>query len=516
MKHDELSPNDWGEGGDAGDVASLFDPGLFRRYAGLVVDKLERYLRDTSIRGLALTDPSALMRETRALTASPGASAMSHDDRLAAILDLYIRTGIQVYSPGYMGRQYSGAMPLAGIVDLVNGIVNQPASFYEAAQLPNVAERIMAEELNRFIGWPADQFTMVTTSGGSLANLTALLAARNDKIPAAWSQGLTAAADGARPAVAVSIDAHYSIGRAIGVLGIGDAQIVRLPINRARQICVDQVRPTLAAAERRGLRVFCLVASAATTSIGAFDDLDQLADVAAERDLWLHVDGAHGASLLIADALRHKLRGIERADSLTWDAHKMLFVPASCTLLFYRNKDKARAAFRQEASYVFENHSDSYTEYDSAEKNLECTKRAMIMNLWIPWALYGRKPFAAKIEQLCRLTRTAYEIVAAEPDFDALHEPESNILCFRYAPRTVDSWDVGELQHEIRRGVRARGFFFISKVDIDGAPALRTVFMNHDTNADHVRLLLREIRTVAHEILRGRSSEPAVGSQVAV
>jgi L-2,4-diaminobutyrate decarboxylase len=272
--------------------SELFDPRLFRKHAELIVEKLEKYLGDSSIRGLALTKPSLLMQAAMALTRRGADSPHADEQKLAAIIDLYIKTGIQVYSRGYMGRQFSGVFPLAGIVDLVSAIVNQPASFYEAGQLPNVAERIMADELNRFIGWVPERYTMVTTSGGSLANLTALLAARNDKLPRSWAEGLSAAPGTPRPAIALSEDAHYSVYRAAGIIGIGEEQIVRLPINQARQICVEQVRPALAAAEQRGLKVFCLVASAGTTSVGAFDPIGELAEIAAERDVWLHIDGA--------------------------------------------------------------------------------------------------------------------------------------------------------------------------------------------------------------------------------
>src|SRR6185295_7490794 len=128
----------------------------------------------------------------------------------------------------------------------------------------------------------------------------------------------------------------------------------------------------------------------------------------------------------------YKLKGIEKVDSLAWDAHKMMFVPAACTLLFYKDKEKSYGAFRQEASYVFEKAPDTYTEFDSAEKNFECTKRPLIMSLWALWTLYGRALFADKIEYLCQLTGQAYQILRDQADFATIHQPESNILCFRY------------------------------------------------------------------------------------
>ncbi len=474
-----------------------FDPRLFRRNAEIAISRLEEYLADPSIKGLALTDPSELLATTRNLMNSAGPP----DEKLGAIIDLYIKTGIQVHSPGYMGRQFSGVVPLAGIFDFISSTVNQPSSFYEAAQLPNVVERIMAQQLNRFIGWDPDQFSMVTTSGGSLANLTALLAARNDKLPQVWSKGLSALDVPLLPAVAMSEDVHYSVSRAVGILGLGEDQIVRLPINRKRQIRTEEVRPALKAAEARGLKVFCLVASAGTTSVGAFDPIDKLAEICHENGIWFHIDGAHGASFMVSDRLRDKLKGFEKADSFLCDAHKTLFVPAMCTLLFYKNKEKGQGAFRQNASYVFEKKPDVYTAFDSAERNLECTKRPMIMNLWILWVMYGREFFAKKLEYLCTLTENAFRIVQNEPDFEALHRPEANIFCFRYQPPNLDEGAFTDFQVAIRNRIKEDGRFFISKVDIEGKGSLRVVFMNHEINEGHFRLLLSEIKKTGQELL---------------
>lgn len=482
--------------------SEVFEADLFGEQIEIAATQLQAYLKDSSIRGINLINPSILLKAARTLMTKEENSIATFDkERLKSIIDLYIKTGIQVHSPGYMGRQFSGVVPLAGVFDLVSSILNQPSSFYEAAQLPNVAERIMANELNRFIGFDKDKFTMITTSGGSLANLTALLAARNDKLPGVWAKGIASSSQEGIPAIAVSENAHYSVTRAAGILGIGEDHIVKLPVNNAKQINIDKVQTALDSAKQKGLNVFCLVASAGTTSIGAFDSIDELAEITRKNNIWLHVDGSHGASLLVSDKLRHKLKGIEKADSLAWDAHKMMFVPSPCSLLFYREKEKSYGAFHQEASYVFEKHEDIYTEYDSAEKNFECTKRPMIMNLWVLWAIYGRALFSEKIEYLCHLCMDTYMLLDKESDFETIHQPESNILCFRYKPQNAKDCLIPDYQVEIRNRIRENGLFFISKVDINNESALRVVFMNHQINTDHFNQLLNEIRKTGQAII---------------
>jgi L-2,4-diaminobutyrate decarboxylase len=236
------------------DLESLFGADNFTRHASLAVERLARHLADTSLRGLSLTDPALILASAAKLTrdGAPG-DPEAHVRKLGQIIDLYARTGIQVYSPGYMGRQFSGPLPVSAVVELVSAVLTQPASFYEAGQLPNVAEHIMGEELNRFLGFPADRYTMVTTSGGSLANLTAMLAARNRRYPDAWRDGLAGA--GTRPAIAVGEDVHYSVTRAAGILGIGDGQLVPLPLDAERRIDPARARGARRSSSPRARRL---------------------------------------------------------------------------------------------------------------------------------------------------------------------------------------------------------------------------------------------------------------------
>jgi L-2,4-diaminobutyrate decarboxylase len=487
-------------------LADAFDPAAFQRLAGIILDKLAAYLDDASVRGLKSMDPLELTRQARSLmTGNQDAIAEPDPEQFARLVDLYIQTGIQVHSPGFMGRQFSGIVPLAGAIDLIGSVVNQPASFYEAGQLPNVAERIMAREFNRFLGWPEDSYDLVSTSGGTLGNLTAILAARNARYPDLWERGYHGL--GAIPALAVSAECHYSITRAAGILGIGADQIIQLAIDGDRRIRPEAIEPALAAARARGLDVFCLVASAGTTSIGAIDPLPEIAAITRRHGLWLHVDGAHGASLLVSDALRERLRGLAEADSFIMDAHKLLFVPSACTLLFYRNRRDAAKAFKQEASYVFEKEGDCQAAFDSAGKNFECTKRPAIMNLWAIWALYGPALFARKIDYLVGLAADFHRFLCAQADFRALHAPQINIVCFRYQPAALAPDRLSLLQDRIRERINLDNRFFISKVDLDGVAALRVVFMNHRITREHYAGLIAAIRAAGHAILEELARE---------
>ena len=463
---------------------------------------LLEYLEDDALAGVKLVPPNELLIQARELMRTEANDCTFRAESFRELIDLYLRTAIHLRSRGYMGRQFSSVLPATSALEMVLAMAPQPASFYEAGQLANVADKIIAEEFGVFLDWAPGTFDMISTSGGALANLTALLAARNSYAPHSWSMGV-GNPSGRRLAIATSEDAHYCVSRAAGIMGIGDASIVLLPLNAQRQIDVPGAIRALEAAKIRGFDVFCLVASAGTTSIGAIDPLAGLAHYARSQGIWFHVDAAHGGAMLVSDALRPRLNGIELADSFCLDAHKTLFVPAACTLLFYRDAFASRRAFVQEASYVFDHPEEEMAQFESGSKNFECTKRPSIIELWMVWALYTPQVLATKLEYLVELTSEAYSYFESQPDFRTVNTPEINILCFVYAAPCLPPAALGALQVAIRDRMRADGRYLITKVDIGCQPVLRVVFMNHELRLADVVALADEIRAVGAQIMEG-------------
>ncbi|EIZ77935.1 Diaminobutyrate decarboxylase [Novosphingobium sp. Rr 2-17] len=479
-------------------LTHAFDTADFSHAVAVAHERLAAHLEKDDLEVLKQEPPAGLMRQARALM-TKGEGEFS-PDRFADILDLYLRTGIQVNSRGYMARQFSSVVPVSAVFDMVSAMAPQPASFYEAGPLPNVADKILSEEFGERLGWVPGSFDMVSTSGASLANLTAVLAARNRHFASFWKGGVRPDSRG-RPAVAIGADSHFSVTRIAGILGLGEDQVVRLPVDDRRRISIEGAIAALDGAAERGLNVFCIVAAAGSTSIGANDPLPALAAIARERGAWLHVDAAHNGAFLVSDRLRGRIKGIELADSFCLDAHKTLFMPAACTLLFYRQKGLAGTAFPQKASYVFDPDEDEISRFESGVKNFECTKRPSIVNLWLTWALYGRCFFETKLDYLVELTRIAHDHIASLSDFAVAHEPESNILCFIHRPEGSDGLDINRLQLELRNRVRDANRYFISKVDLDGVTNLRIVMMNHRIDRNDIVGLLEEIRRHGRDIV---------------
>ena len=267
-------------------------------------------------------------------------------DRLLAD---FITGSTNQHHPGFVGQQLSTPPPLVGPVALVAAIVNNSAAIFEGAPVAVAMERRVVSWMRGKVGYD-DQADGILTSGGSLGALTALLAMRQAKIGEdAWRDGLA----GATPAaVLMSAEAHYCNRRACAVLGLGSRAV--FPVAADSRFAMTSA--ALACAHRdaraQGFRPVALVANAGSTATGSHDDLTAAADFCAQHDLWLHVDAAHGGSALLSPRYAPRLRGIDRADSLVWDAHKMLLMPSLCTAVLFRRAADLDATFRQHASYL--------------------------------------------------------------------------------------------------------------------------------------------------------------------
>jgi L-2,4-diaminobutyrate decarboxylase len=423
--------------------------------------------------------------ETHGAELGDPARTAEHIDSLAK---LYLDTSQRLHSPGYVGHQVPPPPPIAGLFEAIGAATNQPSGIYEMGPLPSVVERALMERMAEYLGWKGAAFDGFATHGGSVANLTALLAARNSSVPDAWSKGLADA--GARLVILASEDAHYSVARAAGIMGLGADAVRKVKVDSRRRMIPEELRAEVRRSVAAGERPFCVVGSACSTPIGAFDPLPEIAAIAQEQGLWFHVDAAHGGGLLLSRKHRELLRGIELADSVVWDAHKMMFVPALCTFVFFRDGRKSYQAFDQDAPYLFDKDSNPTRDFDSAVRTIECTKRPVAMALWMLWSTFGPGLFEELVDRSLERTREFHDVLSRAPDFEALHEPECNILCFRYKP-------AGDAQFALRARLIRDGRFYITQARVAGREALRVTILNPDVERRHLEELLEEVRKTA-------------------
>ena len=183
--------------------------------------------------------------------------------------------------------------------------------------------------------------------------------------------------------------------------------------------------------------IIAVVAVACTTAVGAFDPLETIADVCARHQVWLHVDAAHGGAVCLSQKYRHLVKGLERADSVVFDAHKMMFVPAVCALVFYRNKKNRFRAFEQKAPYLFDPSAPDMSEYDNGVVTFECTKRSAALGLWGALSIFGFELFEQLVDRVFLVAQHLFHLLDDAKEFEVVEAPQANIVVFRYFPEGV-------------------------------------------------------------------------------
>jgi len=237
-----------------------------------------------------------------------------------------------------------------------------------------------------------------------------------------------------------------------------------------------------------GKKIIAVVANACATGTGLHDPLEELGTICRAENVWLHVDGAHGASALVSEKERHLLRGIELADSMTWDAHKMLRTSGLCTAVLFRHPHALERAFSQEASYLF--YDEETPGVDLIHRTVECTKAGLGLKVFLNLAWRGERGIARYVEEQYALTKRIHQTIEARAGFSCPYIPESNIICFRYGEDDA-------LQISIRERLLEEGRFHISSAEIHGRRYLRLTVISPQTSVQTVEQLLDAIERIA-------------------
>ena len=492
-------------------ITASYDPEAVREVGKLLAERLSQHMALVqSAEGEVLNwvDPEKNIDAARAqLDAgdkSPVANIESLLERFQELVEQSLQHGNNLHHPHYVGHQVPASLPLAALFDAVGSLTNQVMAIYEMGPWATAVERAVVQTIGEAMGFAPGAFSGLVTSGGSLANLTALLTARNVVLSDSWPQGL--AASSPTPVLVTHAEAHYCVTRAAGILGIGTKHVIRVPMDSQRRMDPQELDRILADLRRRNVPIVAVSAAACATPTGAFDPLTKIAEVCRRHEVWLHVDAAHGGAACLSTKYRHLVEGLHLADSVVCDAHKMMFIPALCALVFYRDRQHRYAAFQQTAPYLFDPSAPGMAEFDNGMTNIECTKRAAALGLWGVWSLFGRQLFEALIDSTFDLGVRFYELLEAADDFQPICRPECNIVVFRYLPpqlrgHTVEQID--DFQLRLRRAVIESGDFYLVQTNLGGRSYLRTVLINPLTNESHLCKLLDCLRKHGKRLLTG-------------
>ena len=406
-----------------------------------------------------------------------------------------IKRTTYVHHPRYMGHQVSPPAPITALTGLISSLLNNGTAVYEMGMSSNAIERIIIELLCKKIGFD-DASGGFLTSGGTLANLTALLSARKAITKRdIWNEG-----NQNQLGIMVSEEAHYCVDRAARIMGLGNQGIIKVPVTKEFRMDTDLMTSKFKEAKEKGIEVFAIIGSAPSTATGIFDDLEVIGEFAKKQNIWFHVDGAHGGAGIFSKKYKHTLKGIELADSVVIDGHKMMLMPALTTALLYKDDKNANATFSQKADYLL---TDSEHEdwYNSGKRTFECTKNMMAIHWFTLLKLYGEEVFDANVTELYDLGALFAQLIEEEPNFELALQPMSNIVCFRYCPINMDEEYINALNVKIRQSLLEDGEFYIVQTKLKGTHYMRITVMNTFTTEQHFKVLINKIKSLVNNLL---------------
>ncbi|WP_162053279.1 pyridoxal phosphate-dependent decarboxylase family protein [Pontibacter pamirensis] len=398
---------------------------------------------------------------------------------------------IQVHRKRYIGHQTTPTLPITILSSAVTALLNQGMGVYEMGMVGNTLEKILTEHLAQKLGYSTEASGFIT-SGGSLGNLTALLAARAAATEI-WHKGYK---EGLQLAVMVSEEAHYCIDRAARIMGLGAEGIIKVPVNDRFQMRTNLLEDYYQQAKSEGKQVISVIGCAGTTSTGSYDNLEAIAAFSQKHSIWFHVDGAHGAPAAFSPKYRHLISGIEKADSVVVDYHKMMMTPSLSTALIFKRGSDAYKTFSQRAQYLWvEQESEEW--YNGGKRSFECTKAMSALNVYTIFRTYGEEIFRENIERLYGLAAEFASLIRSNKHFELAYEPECNIICFRYKT----DGELTPLNQAIRNMLLEQSRFYIVQTVLNGEFYLRVSLMNPLTTIQELKELLREIEEKAVRIL---------------
>ncbi|TQV89605.1 pyridoxal phosphate-dependent decarboxylase family protein [Aliikangiella coralliicola] len=417
------------------------------------------------------------------------------DRKLAAFLKKYLSYSTRLHHSHYFGHQCAAPHYSGALASLVDGFINNPMAVYEMGPAAASVEYFVVNWMLEKVGWQPSSTNPyaennrenstgagVLVNGGSLANLLALLVARRKIQPDVWQSG-----SNSDLAVMVSSESHYSIEKSAGIMGIGKNSVYQLAVDERGAILPDQLENTLNQLVVDGKKPMILVANACSTALGIYDSLEPIAEFCQTHNIWFHVDAAHGAGALLSEKHRDKLRGVVQADSIIWDAHKMLQTPSLCAALLVKERAFLDTAMHHDASYLF--HDKEQPGFDFMPRTIECTKSALGTKFFFVLAALGESGLSHYVDQQCELAQQAYQYIEEQPDLNCPVCPESNILCFR---PEVDDATVLSIRDSL---LKERSFHLTSTV-FNGKRYLRMVFMSPNSSLDDVRRLVERVRVL--------------------
>jgi len=403
--------------------------------------------------------------------------------------------------PRFYGFINASADPVGIFADFLGAAMNPNCWGGDHAAI-HVEDRVM-RWIAEMLGYPPTA-EGILVSGGSMANFTALAAARRAMTPGNVREEGLAGPDRPRLTVYASDQVHSCVDKAVDLLGIGTNQLRKIPTDDRFRIRMDELAKSVAADRAAGFLPAIVVGNAGTVNTGAVDPLDAIADFCARESLWFHADGAYGALAAIVPELKPLFSGMERADSIATDPHKWLYVPYECGATLVREPGRLAATFRKFPEYLA---TDPESPFPGpawfAERGVELSRGFKALKVWMGLKTHGRKAYAAQIHNDVFLAHFLAAEVDRRPDFERLAETVLSIANFRYRPadRNLSDPELDRINRKIINRLVGDGAFFLAPTVLKGRSAIRVAITNFRTREEDLLALLHEAARIGGELV---------------
>lgn len=386
------------------------------------------------------------------------------------------------------------------IGDVMSSAYNLHAGCWLTSPTASFIEKTLIKWLSEKVGYNTEHSSGLFVSGGSMANLTAMVAARDNKLSFDKLHLGTAY---------VSDQTHSSIKKALKISGISPNNIRKIPSDSNYKMKIDELEQAIKNDVKNGLNPFVVIASAGTTNTGSIDPIQEIANICSKYKLWMHVDGAYGASILLSEKYNHLLKGIENADSVSWDAHKWLFQTYSCAMVLVKDKNNLAQSFSENPEYLRDlDVNDGEINYGNI--GIELTRPTRSLKLWFTLQTLGTKEMSRRIEHGVYLAEYAKKVLDNLDNWEIVSDPNLAIINFRYVPSGMSNQEIDDLNNKISHLALEENYAGVFTTVLNGKVVLRMCSINHETTENDIRQTISKLDKFAKNLLNNKVSSSIV------
>lgn len=408
-----------------------------------VLEKLYQYKTTAQNRKVRNEQSTSELLQQMNLSISQGGTSF---EELNQFLDQYLEYSTNTHSNQFLNQFFTGGNLPAILGEVITAFTNTSMYTFEVAPVATLIEKKMIAKMCQVLGY--ENGDGIFTTGGSNANMIAMLSARNHKVQYSMYDGITQTQ---KLTAFISDQMHYSFQTAANILGIGIDNLIKVKSDSKGKIILSELELAIQESKQRGEIPFIVCGIAGTTVLGAFDDFEGIATIAQKHQLWFHIDGAFGGSLLLSEQKHQLFKGAELADSFAWDAHKLMNIPFVCSVILMKNRGLLSSNLSNlNKEYLF--HNPNEEDLDLGLKSLQCGRKADALKLFIAWKYYGDQQLFDMTNNLLDIAQYFTQKVKSYPELELFLEPETLCVCFRVKHHAPDKFNVAIRNQILKKG----------------------------------------------------------------